>query len=77
MGKHKGRFRKGKYIQPDLSLHIKAKRAKEGPYLALIMRLGVDDVRNVLRPQIERFLKEVDESERPKRKGAKSASRAS
>jgi hypothetical protein len=69
MGKRKGRFRKGKYIQPKLALHIKAKRAKEGPYLALIMRLGVEDVRNVLCPQIERFLKEVEKRERAKHKG--------
>ena len=59
VGKKKGRFRKGKYVQPKRSLHIKAKRDKGGAHLDLTIRLDEDEVQNILRPQIERFLEEL------------------
>jgi hypothetical protein len=67
-GKPKGRFRKGKYIQPKLSFHIKAKRAPKKPYLALTIRLAVDDVRNTLCPQINQFLAEIERQDHAKKK---------
>jgi hypothetical protein len=66
MGKQKGRFRKGKYIEPEFGIHIKAKRIQEGPSLTLTIRLGEDDVERHLKPQIERFLKEVKKQKRTK-----------
>lgn len=66
MGKQKGRFRKGKYIRPKRSLHIKAKRDKGGVHLDLTIRLDVDEVQNILRPQIDRFLEELKRQARTK-----------
>jgi hypothetical protein len=66
MGKQKGRFRKGKYVRPERSLHIKAKRDKGGAHIDLTIRLSEDEVRKMLCPQIERFLSELDKQARAK-----------
>jgi len=66
MGKQKGRFRKGKYIRPKRSLHIKAKRDKGGTHLDLTIRLDEDEIKNILLPQIDRFLKELKRQVRAK-----------
>jgi transcription initiation factor IIE alpha subunit len=66
MGKQKGRFGKGKYIRPKRSFHIKAKRDKGGTHLDLTIRLDEDEVKNILRPQIDRFLEELKRQVRAK-----------
>lgn len=59
MGKQKGRFRKGKYVKLGRKMHIKARRDK-GSHLDLTIRMTEDEVRNVLVPQIKKYLDEVD-----------------
>jgi hypothetical protein len=59
MGKQKGRFGKGEYIGTPTA-RIKAKRDKGGNHFDITIRLSVDNVRRTLRPQIDKFLRELD-----------------
>jgi hypothetical protein len=59
MGKQKGKFGLGKY-ERDVRLHVKAKRVNKQPFLDVTVRLTEEQVRENLRPQIEKFLREVD-----------------
>ena len=59
MSKQKGRFAKGKYIDTPTA-HIKAKRDKGGTHFDITIRLSVDNVRQTLKPQIEKFLSELN-----------------
>jgi transcription initiation factor IIE alpha subunit len=70
MGKHKGPFKKGKYIRPDCKLHVKAKRDKGGAHFDLTMRFSEKDVREILKPQIDDFLEELRRQDEKKAKAA-------
>jgi hypothetical protein len=58
MGKQKGRFGLGKYVQ-DVELHIKAKRVQKRPVLDITVRLTEENVAKHLRRQIDKFLEEL------------------
>lgn len=58
MGKPKGRFGLGKYVQ-DVELHIKAKRVQKRPVLDITVRLTEKNVSKHLLRQIEKFLEEL------------------
>jgi len=65
MSKQKGRFSPGKYGH-NLNWHVKAVRGQKEPYLEVTMRLTEEHVREILLPQIEKFLRELEKQ----RKGA-------
>ena len=58
-GKPKGRFPKGKYGH-DLRWRVKAVRGQEEPYLYVTIRLTEKHVSDILLPQIEKFLRQLD-----------------
>jgi len=71
MAKQKGKFAPGKYGH-DLRWHVKGVRGEEEPFLEVTMRLTEEHVKKILRPQIEKFLRELDkQAARQKAKAGK------
>jgi hypothetical protein len=74
-GKPKGVFPKGKYGHPQ-SFHIKARRDKGGTTFDVTIRFTEKDAREILRPQVEKFIRQLDKEAR-KREAASRSSRRS
>ena len=73
MGKHKGTFPKGKHLWGDLTVHVKARQSYKGrlkgtPGLNMTIRFTESHVREYLKPQIDKFLEEIDRQTPPKKR---------